>query len=133
MQIVLKSKALQFHLSDDFVINADEDGQVIDVNEELGFIVVKYKSGKTKAINTKPEIVKNSGGGFFMSNQLTPVHTKVGEKFKKDEPLAYHPKYFQYSKMNGLRYSIGPIAKIAFMSSYNTDEELKLDIFKAIN
>ena len=116
-------EAVQFHLSDDFVINADEDGEVIDINEELGFIVVKYKSGKTRAINTKPEVVKNSGGGFFMSNQLTPTHTKVGEKFKKDEPLAYHDKYFKYSKMNGLRYSIGPIVKMAVMSSYNTYED----------
>lgn len=116
-------EAVQFHLSDDFVINAEEDGQVIDVNEELGFIVVKYKSGKTKAINTRPEVVKNSGGGFYMSNQLTPTVTKVGEKFKKDEPLAYHDKYFKYSKMSGLRYSVGPIVKMAFMSSYNTYED----------
>lgn len=116
-------EAVQFSLSDDFVINAEEDGKVIDVNEELGFIMVEYKSGKKKAIYTKPEIVKNSGGGFYMSNQLKPVHTKVGEKFKKDEPLAYHDKYFKYSEMNGLRYAIGPIAKMAFMSSYNTYED----------
>lgn len=116
-------EAIQFHLSDDFVINAEEDGQVIDVNKETGFIVVRYKSGKTKAINTNPEIVKNSGGGFFMSNQLTPVYTKVGQKFRKDEVLAYHDKYFRYSKMNGLRYAMGPICKVAFMSSYNTYED----------
>lgn len=116
-------EAVQFHLSDDFVINAEEDGQVVDVNEELGFIVVKYKSGKTKAISTNPEIVKNSGGAFYVANNLKPTHTKVGEKFKKDEPLAYHDKYFRYTKMNGLRYAIGPIVKMAFMSSYNTYED----------
>lgn len=116
-------EAVQFSLSDDFVINAEEDGKVIDINEELGFIVVKYKSGKSRAIYTKPEIVKNSGGGFYISNQLTPTHTKIGETFKKDEVLAYHDKYFRYSKMNGLRYAIGPIVKMAFMSSYNTYED----------
>lgn len=116
-------EAVQFHLSDDFVINAEEDGKVVDVNEEVGFVVVQYKSGKTRAINTKPEVVKNSGGGFFMSNQLRPTHTKVGETFKKDEPLAYHPNYFRYSKLNGLRFSIGPLAKMALMSSYNTYED----------
>lgn len=116
-------EAVQFHLSDDFVINAEEDGEVIEVNEDLGFIVVKYKSGKTKAINTKPEIVKNSGGGFFMSNTLTPVYTKKGQKFKKNEVLAYHDKYFKYSKLNGLRYAIGPLVNVAWMSSYNTYED----------
>lgn len=116
-------EAVQFHLSDDFVINAEEDGKVIDINEEIGFIMVQYKSGKTKAIPLKPEIVKNSGAGFYLSNQLTPVHTKVGDKFKKDEPLAYHSKYFTYSEMNGLRFNIGPLCKVAFCSSYNTYED----------
>lgn len=116
-------EAVQFHVSDDFVINAEEDGKVIDVNEELGFIVVKYKSGKTKAISTNPEVVRNLGGAFYVANNLTPTHTKVGETFLKDEPLAYHDKYFKYSKMNGLRYAIGPIVKMAFMSSYNTYED----------
>lgn len=116
-------EAVQFHLSDDFVINAKDDGEVIDVNEDLGFIVVKYKTGETRAISTKVDVVKNSGGGFYMSNKLQPVYTKVGQKFKKDEPLAYHDKYFKYSKMNGLRYAIGPIVKMAIVSSYNTYED----------
>lgn len=116
-------EAIQFHLSDDFVINAEEDGKVIDVNEDLGFIVVQYKSGKTRAINIKPNVVKNSNGGFYLSNTLKPTHVKVGETFKKDEPLAYHDKYFRYSKMNGLRYAVGPLVKMAFMSTYNTYED----------
>ena len=116
-------EAIQFQLSDDFVINAEEDGKVIDVNDELGFVVVEYKSGKHKAFTTRPEVVKNSGAGFFLSNALVPTHTKIGETFKKDEPLAYHPKYFKYSKLNGLRFSIGPLCKMAIMSSYNTYED----------
>lgn len=114
---------MQFHLSSDFVINAEEDGKVVGVDEDTGFIVVKYKSGKVRAINTKVDVVKNSGGGFYMSNQLVPVYKKIGETFKKDQVLAYHPKYFKFSKLNGLRYAIGPITKVAFMSSYNTYED----------
>lgn len=116
-------EAVQYHLSDDFVINAEEDGKVIDVNEKLGFIMVEYKSGKTRAISTNVEMVYNSGGGFYMPNKLIPIYTKVGDTFKKDEPLAYHEKYFKYSKMNGLRYAIGPLVKVAFLSSYNTYED----------
>lgn len=116
-------EAVQFHLSDDFVINAEEDGKVIDYNTEVGFVVVQYKSGKTKAIPLNAEIVKNSGAGFFLSNKLIPTHTKIGEKFKKDEPLAYHPKYFSYSELNGLRYSMGPLCKVAFCSTYNVYED----------
>ena len=116
-------EALQFHLSNDFVINAEEDGKVVEINLEIGFIVVQYKSGKHQAININPEVVKNSGGGFYMANQMKPAVTKLGQKFKKDEVLAYHDKYFKYSSTNGLRYAIGPLTKMAFMSTYNTYED----------
>ena len=116
-------EAIQFNLSDDFVINAEEDGKVIDINEELGFEVVQYKSGKSKAISMRPEIVHNAGAGFYMPNQMKLVHTKVGETFKKDEPLAYHEKFFKYSKMHGLRYAFGPLTKIGIMSMYSTYED----------
>jgi hypothetical protein len=116
-------EAVQFHLSNDFVVNAEEDGEVIDINEAIGFIIVKYESGKNFAINMNPEVVKNSGGGFFLSNRLKPTLTRVGQKFKKDEVLAYHERYFRYSKMNGLRYAMGPLAKMAVVSTYNTYED----------
>lgn len=116
-------EAIQFHLSNDFVINAEEDGQVVEIDTEVGFIMVKYKSGKTQAININPEVVKNSGGGFYIANTLKPTVNKVGQKFKKDEVLAYHDKYFKYSKLGGVRYAIGPLVKVAFMSSYNTYED----------
>lgn len=119
-------EAIQFHLSNDFVVNAEEDGQVIEINEDIGFIVVKYKSGKHQAINIKPSVVKNSGGGFYITNRLKSAVTKVGQKFIKNEVLAYHDKYFKYSKINGLRYAIGPLVKVAFLSSYNTYEDAGL-------
>lgn len=116
-------EAIQFNLSNDFVVNADEDGQVVEINAEVGFIMVKYKSGKCQAININPEVVKNSGGGFYIANTLRPTLTKVGQKFKKDEVLAYHDKYFKYTNMGGLRYAIGPLVKVAFISTYNTYED----------
>lgn len=116
-------EAIQFQLSDDFVINAEDDGEVVEVNDELGFIMLKYKNGKCKAINVQENLVKNSGGGFYISNKLMPVYTKVGQKFKKNDPLAYHPQYFRYSELTGLRYCIGALLKVAFMPTYNTHED----------
>lgn len=116
-------ESVQFHLSNDFVINAEDDGKVVEIDEKTGFIIVQYKNGKTQAINMNPDIVKNSGGGFYLANKMKPTVTKVGETFKKDEPLAYHDRYFRYSKMSGLRYVVGPLAKVAFTSSYNTYED----------
>lgn len=115
-------EAIQYHLSSDFVIIAEEDGEVVEVNDKLGFVIVRYKSGKTRAINTNPDIVKNGGGGFYLSNTLKPT-VGLGDKFEKDKPLAYHDKYFTYSNLNGLRHNIGPIVKVAFMSSADTYED----------
>lgn len=116
-------EAIQFHLSDDFVINAEDDGEVVEVNDDLNFIIVKYKNGKTKAVNTAEAMVKNGGGGFYLSNKLKPVYTKVGQRFKKDDPLAYHPLYFKYSPLTGLRYCAGTLLKVGFMQTYNSHED----------
>lgn len=115
-------EAIQFHLSNDFVVNAEEDGEVVEFDEKTGMIMVRYTSGRCQAFGTKPEMVYNSSNGFYLSYTLKPT-VKVGDKVKKDQVLAYHDKYFTYSKMNGLRYAIGPLVKIAFMSTYNTYED----------
>ena len=112
----------RFQLSSDFVINAEEDGEVIDYDEKSKIMIVKYKSGKTKAVNLAPSIVKNSGGGFFLSNILTTKY-KVGDKFKKDSVLAYHKDYFTDDKFNNCRMNIGTLTKVAIMSTYNTYED----------
>ena len=126
-------EAIQYQLSNDFVINAEEDGEIVDINEKNGFVVVKYKSGKNFAFSTKPSIVKNSGGGFYTTNLLKSRFTKVGQKFKKDEALAYHPKFFKYSDIHGLRYVLGPLVKVAFMSTYSTYEDAGLCTDKLSN
>lgn len=124
-------ESLHFHLSKDFVINAEDDGEVVEVNQDVGMIIVAYKNGKHQAINVNPQIVKNSGGGFYLANKMRPTYTKVGDKFKKDEPLAYHNLYFKWSRLYGLRYCIGPILKVAYMDAYNTYEDAGMTTQKA--
>lgn len=112
----------RFHLSSDFVVNADEDGTIIDYDPETNYMIAKYKSGKTKAIDLNPKIVKNGGGGFFLSNKLiTPF--KVGDKFKANEVLAYHKDFFQHDKFNNCRMVMGTMTKVGIMSTYNTYQD----------
>lgn len=112
----------RFGLSSDFAVNADEAGQIIDYDEESQIMIAKYKSGKCRAINLSGTIVKNGGGGFFLSNKLvTPL--KVGDKFKKDDVLAYHKDFFTNDRFNNCRMNVGPLVKIALMSTYNTYQD----------
>ena len=112
----------RFQLSSDFVVNAKEDGEVIDYDEKSKIMIVKYKSGKTQAVNLAPKIGKNSGGGCYLSNILITKY-KVGDKFKKDSVLAYHKDYFTNDKFNNCRMNIGTLTKIAINSTYNTYED----------
>lgn len=112
-------EAIRFHLSSDFVVNADEDGEVVDYDQKNGVLMLKYKSGKTQAIDLSPHIVKNGGGGFFLNNTLI-TSLQVGDKFKKDEALAWHKDFFKNDSANGLRMNVGVLEKVAVTSSYDT-------------
>lgn len=114
-------EACRFELSSDFVVNAEEDGEVVDYDEKLKIMICRYKSGKCQAIDMNPKIVKNGGGGFYLSNILTPS-VKLGDKFKKNDLLAYHKDFFT-SNQNGSRMNMGNLVKVALVSSYNTYED----------
>lgn len=128
-------QVMHYHLSDDFSVVAKDDGEVLEVDEKTGIIVIGYydkaakKAGSTEkvmkahqAINIKPKVVKNGAGGFFLSIQLQS-NLKVGQKFKKNDILAYDKKFFSDSKLDGVRFNIGSIQKVACMSSFSTYED----------
>ena len=112
----------RFHLSKSFVINAEESGTIVDYDPKANIMMAQYKSGKYQAIDLKPNIVKNGGGGFFLSNELI-TDLKVGDKFNKNDILAYHKDFFTNNKFNKCRLNIGTLTKVAIMSTYNTYED----------
>ena len=85
-------------------------------------MIAKYKSGKCQAINLGGTIVKNGGGGFFLSNKLITT-LKVGDKFKANDVLAYHKDFFTNSKFNNCRMNMGTLTKVGIMSTYNTYQD----------
>lgn len=112
----------RFHLSSNFVVNAEEDGEIVDYDEKSKIMIARYKSGKCRAIDLSPNIVKNGGGGFFLSNILN-TELKVGDKFKKNDVLAYHKDFFTNDAFNNCRMNMGPLCKCAIMSTYNTYQD----------
>lgn len=115
-------QTIQYELSKDFCVVAQEDGEVVERDEETGLIVVKYKSGKYDAIDISEKTVKNGAGGFFLSNKMQ-CNLKVGQKFKANDILASDDKFFTDSKITGNRFNIGTLCKVAIMSSYATYED----------
>lgn len=107
-------QTVQYHLSDDFVVYAKQDGEVVEVNDTTGIIVVKYKDGTHKAINTQPRVVKNGAGGFYLSNKMS-CELKIGQKFKKNEILASDKAFFS-NTLEGNKFNIGSLQKVAILS-----------------
>lgn len=112
----------KYYLSSDFVVMAEDDGEVVEYDEQTKLMVVAYKNGKHRAINLDKNIVKNGGGGFELSNILI-TNLKVGDKFKKNETLAWHKDFFKYIPTQGVRMNVGARIKVALYSTYNTYED----------
>jgi hypothetical protein len=115
-------EACAHYLSSDYVVEADQDGTVIEYDEKAQLMVVEYKDGSHRAVNLGKNIVKNGGGGFEISNHLI-TDLKVGDKFKAHEMLAWHDKFFKKIPGQGTRMCVGALAKVALYSLYNTYED----------
>lgn len=115
-------ESIHHRISNDFSVVAEDDGVVEDINEKLGLVIVKYKSGKCRAIDISNRVVKNGGGGFYLSNKLQ-CDLKKGESFKKDSILAYDDKFFVNQGKIGNRMSMGALQKVAVISNYATYED----------
>lgn len=114
-------QVIHYHLGDDFSIVAEDDGEVIEVDEKNKLIFIKYKNGKTKAIDISTKVVRNGAGGFYLPNQLA-YDLKKGQKFKKNDILAYHSTFFT-NNINGNRFNIGTLAKVAVFCTGETFED----------
>jgi len=115
-------QVIHYHLSNDFIVRAKLDGEVVEVNEDAGIAMVKYKDGSVQAIDTQPRVVKNGAGGFFLSNQLS-CNLKKGQKFKENDILASDKHFFSESPLDGNRFNIGSLQKVACLSTYSTYED----------
>ena len=111
------------YLTDEFSVVADDDGKVIDMNDQ--YMIIEYKDKKKKAINIAPKYSFNSGSGFYVNNKLKTTF-QVNDKFQKGDILAYHEKFFHKGTDGVVRYCMGPIAKVAFTDTYSTYEDAGL-------
>lgn len=114
-------QAVHYRTGDAFSVVAKQDGKVIELIEEK-IMIIQYKDGTKQAIDLSPRTVKNGGGGFFLVNKLVPK-LKLNQTFKKDDIIAYDPKYYKEQNVMGNRLTMGSLMKTAVISNFSTYED----------
>ena len=111
-----------------FAFPAEEDGIILDVNESLKTMTIKYKSGKKVCVRYGEEYSNNTSNGFFVNQDVVLNWFKRGDKFKKDDILTYNREFFQadpYSKST-VRYKLGVQAHVAILDNGGTIEDASI-------
>ena len=114
-------RVMPYHVSKDWVFSAKEDGVVKEYDIENNLFIVQYDSGECEAIELN-RIAKNGAGGFNLSKSMN-VNFNKGDKFKKNDILAYENKFFSENSAFGNRFNVGSFQKVAFLSSSLTYED----------
>ena len=121
-------KALAHMIGDDFAFKAKHNGVVEKIDSKTDTIQIKYEDGTIGVIDTKPRLVKNTAGGFYIETQLSASGLKVGKKFKEGDILAFDKNFFKESSdmfggKDSLEYSSGDLVKLALLTDANTFED----------
>jgi hypothetical protein len=113
---------IQYRTCDDFSVVAKEDGEVIDFDPKLDIMIIKYKSGTTRAIDLSPQVAKNGGGGMYLNNKLDTTFKK-GDKFKQNAILAFDKSFYKDTGLLGNKLTFGTLVKSAIISNSATYED----------
>ena len=119
-------KILPHRTSAEFSYTANENGQVLEVNDKLKLIKIKYTKSKTTEVLEYGEQSKNNtANGFYTTKKIVPPHkVKKGYKFRKGDSLVYNKDFFHIDPMSGRpETTIGINANIAFLENDNTTED----------
>lgn len=114
-------KVLPYHISSEFTVVAEDDGKIVDKNDN--YVVIQYNNGKYRSIDTSMKIRKNSSSGFFIETQLV-CNKKVGDKVKKNEIVAWDNKAFdKIGNQPDVSMRLGPLLKVAIVPEWDIYED----------
>lgn len=121
-------EAMPYLNSATYAVKSQDSGVVEKLTKD--YMIIKYdrvqpsdvpgeEGSAYRIISLKETVKKNSDGGFFVTVTLT-TDLKEGQKFKKNEIIAYDAYSFgKASESDDLAYNLGVLTKVAIM---NNDE-----------
>ena len=109
-------------VSDVYCYKAKGSGKILNIDEELGIMELQYDDGKYDVVNIKPTPARNSGGGFYVVNELTPK-LKIGQSFSAKDILAYNDNFFKKDIFGNPSFTSMVLCNVGLMSSGNTYDD----------
>ena len=107
-----------------FAHKARASGTVVGIDAKNHVVELKHSDGSKSFIDLSPRSIKNSGGGFYITSQLRPRDgLRVGQKFEKDDVLAYDPSYFAERSDGSVAYKAGLLVRTAIVALDQTFED----------
>lgn len=115
-------KVIAHRSSDIFALTAKQDGIVVDVNDKLKLIKIRYTDGTTKVFSSDTQIGYCSD---ITTEQEQVVTVKKGDKFKKGDVLRYNPKFFAPNSTlpRQVDYKTGLTCTVALVDNSTTFED----------
>lgn len=109
------------YLSNDFAFKSKKAGKVVEIANDV--MIVQYDDGTYDDIDLSEKPDKNTDGGFFVMNQMQ-TNLRVGEKFDKNEILAYDAKYINdKDELGDFTANVGTLGRVAIASNGTVYED----------
>lgn len=105
-----------------FAYTAKQDGVVLDIDENLKTVKIKYKDDTVKVFSYATQFGECPD---IVTTQKQVITVKKGDKFKKDEVLRYNPEFFTVDPDDARQvdYSLGVTGTVAFVDTASTFED----------
>lgn len=109
-------------VTDLYAISAKDDGKVIEQDDKLKLIKVRYKSGEIETFSYDTQYGVCSD---IVSEQKQVVTVKKGDTFKKQDILRYNPQFFkpEIDHPRQVNLTHGITARVAFVENTYTFED----------
>ena len=116
-------KVLAKTISDRFAFKAKSNGIISDIDEKLGYMIIKYDDIESEVVDLTNRQALNTGSGFYINNKLTP-NVKIGDKVSEGDIVASNRDFFEYNELTGdTIYKSGPLARVGVIHGSSVFED----------
>ena len=107
-----------------FAYVAEEDGKVLDINDQIKMVTVEYKSGKRVAVEYGEIYTRHSSENFYITQPVALNDISVNKRFRRGDVLLYNSAFYHNDPYDTqVDQHLGILATVAFIDGSKTLED----------